>query len=296
MRMAFILMAYKDPPQIERLVKKLCHNGFDFYIHIDRKIDITPFLYLEDLPGVFFVKKRVEIGWASYYLTVGIFNSMKEIINSGKEYNLLSVMSAQDYPLKPAEDLYRYFYQRKENNLVDIEADDSDWWNDAMVRINKYDMINFKFKGKYRLQSVMNKILPVKRFPFPYKFYGGPNATWLTLTIPAAKFVIDFFEGDRQFRKFLFFTWGPDEFLVPTLLKNSVFSESVINDNKYRYVDWSAGGAHPRILTNSDFDALMNSGSCMARKFDIKIDTEILNRIDAFHAEHKAVLGYPAGS
>ena len=287
--MAFILMAYKDPSQIERLTRVLDHEGFDFWIHVDKKIDITPFLYLKNNKRIFFVQQRVEIGWASYYLTVGIFNSMKEVMQSGNPYQLMSVMSAQDYPLRSAEELYSYFYERRENNIIDVEQDDSDWWNDAMVRVNKYDMINFRFKGKYRLQAVMNKVLPTKKFPFPYSLSGGPNATWLTVTVPAAKHVIEVFESNLRFRKFLFFTWGPDEFLVPTLLNNSSFRHSVINDNNYRYVDWSRGGAHPLILTRDDLDALIHSGSYMARKFDLKVDVQVLDCIDEFVHQKEAV-------
>ena len=39
MRIACIIMAHKDPQQIERLIKKFNLLPFDFYIHIDKKIN-----------------------------------------------------------------------------------------------------------------------------------------------------------------------------------------------------------------------------------------------------------------
>jgi hypothetical protein len=49
--MAHIIMAYKDPSQIERLVKTMSHPDFDFYIHVDAKFDQQPFEYLHKSRG-----------------------------------------------------------------------------------------------------------------------------------------------------------------------------------------------------------------------------------------------------
>ena len=46
-----------------------------------------------------------------------------------------------------------------------------------------------------------------------------------------------------------------------------------------RYVDWSAGGRSPRVMTNADYDALKRSGMLFARKFDESVDGEIIRRI-----------------
>ena len=56
-------MAYKDPPQLERLVKRLSHPGFDYYIHVDTKFDLQPFRYLENIDRVYLVKNRIKIRW-----------------------------------------------------------------------------------------------------------------------------------------------------------------------------------------------------------------------------------------
>ena len=80
-------------------------------------------------------------------------------------------------------------------------------------------------------------------------------------------------------KRFAKYTWAPDEYLVSTIIMNSSFRETVIPDN-YRYLDWSKGGANPKILTIEDFEVLKKTDKLLARKFDIKIDTSILDRID----------------
>ncbi len=63
----------------------------------------------------------------------------------------------------------------------------------------------------------------------------------------ARLYVLEFIESNKKLRRFIRFTWGPDEFVVPTLIMNSEFKETVINNNFY-YIDWSKGGANPKTL------------------------------------------------
>ena len=83
---------------------------------------------------------------------------------------------------------------------------------------------------------------------------------------------------------FLKFTWGSDEFIIPTILMNSPYQNKIINEN-YRYIDWSEGNVSPKTLTIGDYDKIINSDDLFARKFDMDIDKEILYKLN----EHIAV-------
>ena len=76
------------------------------------------------------------------------------------------------------------------------------------------------------------------------------------------------------------YTWGSDEFLIATIVMNSPFKDQVINNN-LRCITWSDGIANPKVLTVSDLNLLKSSSKFYARKFDITIDTGILDEIDA---------------
>jgi len=101
----------------------------------------------------------------------------------------------------------------------------------------------------------------------------------MTITQDCAAYIVNFIESNKKLRRFIRFTWGPDEFVIPTLVLNSKFRESVINDNFY-YIDWSGGGSNPKILTAEDYEHLKSTDKTLARKFDIKVDTAILDRLD----------------
>jgi len=109
--------------------------------------------------------------------------------------------------------------------------------------------------------------------------YGGSRSSWMTLGADCAKYVVDFIANNKKLERFVSFTWAPDEFLLPTIIMNSSFRDTVINDNLY-YINWHKGDSHPKILTIDDFETLINSDKMFARKFDMFQDTAILDMLD----------------
>ena len=278
MRIACIIMAHKEPQQIERLIRKFSPLPFDFYLHLDKKIKQTPFDYLSELPNVYFVRNRIRVRWASYSFLIAVQHSIFQILESGIRYDFISIMSGQDYPVRPVTEIYHSLEKNAGKNFICFE-DDGEWWSHAISRINKYHFTNFGFKGRYRVQFFLNALLPARKFPLPYKLFGGPRAMCMTLSADCAAYVADFIGTNKKLRRFIRFTWGPDEFVIPTLVMNSKFSQTVINDNFY-YIDWTKGGPNPKTLTVDDYERIKNSGKMLARKFDIRQDQAILDLLD----------------
>jgi hypothetical protein len=272
-------MAYKDPSQIERLVKKMSHPNFDFYIHVDSKFDQEPFEYLASIERVYLIKNRKKIRWAGFSFTKSLLGCVQEVFETGRSYDYINSMSGQDYPLKSTRFFYDFFNIRPGKNFLAIEKYGSRWWEEAEQRVVEYHMTDFDFKGRYTLQFFLNKILPRRKFPYGYTLYGSNRATWWTIQADCARYLLSFVEDHPKIQRFARFTWAPDEYLIPTIIMNSSFKDTVVPDN-YRYLDWSQGGPNPKILTVHDFESLKKSDKLLARKFDIKIDTLILDMLD----------------
>ena len=277
--MAHIIMAYKDPPQLERLVKRLSHPGFDFYIHVDTKFDLQAFRFLENIERVYLIQNRIKIRWAGYSFTKGVFNCIEEILNTNRNYDFINCISGQDYPLVSTEAFYSFFEKQPGRNFLAMEEFGSEWWERAAIRIHQYHMTDFDFKGRYMIQRLLNTVLPQRNFPMGYTLYGSERATWWTISTECAEYLLKFMKEHPGLRRFAKYTWAPDEYLIPTLVMNSPFKETAVPEN-YRYIDWSQGGSNPKILTVQDFDALTKSDKLLARKFDIKVDTRILDMLD----------------
>jgi hypothetical protein len=124
--------------------------------------------------------------------------------------------------------------------------------------------------------------MPQRKFPLDVKLYGSSNSSWWILSFDAAEYLINFIDENVKLNRFMQYTWGPDEFLISTILLNSPFRERIINNN-LRYIDWSKGGAHPKILSKDDLQNLIKTDKFFARKFDINIDPDILDLIDRHH-------------
>jgi hypothetical protein len=293
MKVAHLILTHKNPLQVERLLDALSHPEFDFYIHIDKKTDLTPFLYLEERKNVFFIKERAAIYWAGYGTIQATLNGFRQILRDktdpgkpdhdkpdpGKSYPgepyYINVISGQDFPLRAAADIYNYLLERKGKEFITCESIDNEW-SEAAPRVRNYHLINWRIPGKHRLEKWITRLLPPRKFPLDYKIVGRAN--WFTLTTGAAHYILDFIKQHPAVDRYFYYCWGADEFFFSTILFNSPFGSS-IEDNLV-YVDWSEKKAHPKILTAADFGAMRSSSKLFARKLDINTDPSIFDLLE----------------
>ncbi len=129
-------------------------------------------------------------------------------------------------------------------------------------------------------QSLMNRLLPEKNSP-PYQLYGGPGGAFMILNADCTRYVVNFMKEHKAVKRFAQLSWAVDEILLTTIIMNSEFKDSVIKDVIY-HIDWSTDEPHPKTLTIADIEALKKSSKFMARKFDIRVDTVVLDKLDEF--------------
>lgn len=276
MKIAHLILTYTNPHQTERMIKAMYHPDFDFYIHVDKKINIIPHLFLEKHPNVYFIENREEVRWAGYNTVKATFNCIYEIVNSGKEYAFINFLSGQDYPLKPADELMSFFEDNIGREFLSYKDYVNDW-TEGLYRVGRFSLVNYRFKGKHRLEGMIGKLFAKRQIPYGMHPYGD-SMFWM-LSPEAAKYVADTVTKDKKLTYYFKHTWGGDEFIFQTILLNSPFKDKVVNNN-FRYIDWSAGGAHPKVFGKEDFEALHKSGMLFARKFNDAHDKEIFDLLD----------------
>lgn len=282
MRTAHLIITYTDPKQTERMIRKMIHPDFDFYIHVDKKNDIKSHLYLETLQNVYFIRNRVDVRWAGYNTIRAIFNGIKEICDSGRKYSFINLLSGQDYPLKPIDQLANFFKENKGKEFLAYKDMVNDW-QDELFRVRKFHLMNVRFRGRVlfrqeTLEKILNYIFGERRMPYNLHPYGD-SMFWM-LSPELALYVTNKVENDKRLKRFFYFTWASDELLFQTIIMNSPYKERVINKN-YRYIDWSENKANPKILKEEDFQELKESSMLFARKFDMAKNVRILDMIDS---------------
>ncbi len=276
MRLAHLILAHNNPFQLERLIKRLSTNRADVYIHLDKKSSLSEFKHLSLLPNVFFIVNRTDIRWGNYSMVDGTLKSFTEILQSNIEYSHINLLSGHDYLLKPAAELEDFLFANKEHSFLEYLSINNEW-QESKERITKYSLGDLKIPFKYKLQKWVNQLLPDRTIPNQMEPYG--RSQWMTLTPQAIKYVIEYLKNNSKVLQFFKRTWGVDEVIFQTILLNSSLKDSIINNN-LRFIEFEKNAVNPRILTQADATALLDSGKFIARKFSLEQAPEIIQLLD----------------
>lgn len=279
MKLVHLIMAHNQPPveELARLVRRLRHPDAVVYIHYDLKFDLAPVKkFFAGYPEVFFVKKRVKVGWATYSMIEATVNSFAEIMEDYPQLDYLNLLSAQDYPLRPVDQFHSYLEQHLGKafmHTLDVRTE----WTEAISRVTEYHLDSLDIPGKYFIQGWMNRILPERRMPGNMIPVG--RSQWFTIAGKHVYYILETLEQNKALVRFFKLSWAPDEMLFQTILYNSEYQKDMVNDN-LRYIDWSEGNKNPKLLTSEDLQPLLTSGKYFGRKFSAAKDVAVLDQLD----------------
>jgi hypothetical protein len=301
MKIAYIVLAHENPRQIIRLIRRLEAPDVSFVIHIDLGAGNRVFRPIHDTfansPNYVFAK-RVRVTWGSFGIAHGIMKGIEALCESGFDYDYAFLVSGQDYPLRPNEAIKARLEARCGEEMLDSTPLPIDGWGPegGLGRLNRYHFFLFGHRFTYPpyentpLKSLGSTLLSLfiektREVPLGYAGYGG--STWWCLTRDAVVYMHDFLESreGKQLTQFFKTTANTAELMYQTILSNSPFQER-LSDYDPWFIDWSAHGSHPAILTSEWFDQMAASDKLFARKFDMRVDSRILDRID------RELLGY----
>ncbi|WP_439505969.1 beta-1,6-N-acetylglucosaminyltransferase [Sediminibacterium sp.] len=278
MRVAHLIITYTNPAQTARMINRMQHPNFDFYIHVDAKFPIESHAEVAKISNVYLIQNRVDVQWAAFSTIQAELNGLQEILNTGRSYDFISLMSGQDYPIKTVSQMQTFFEGKKGKLLLKYRAFSGEW-EEGLSRVNRYHLTDFKFKGQYFLERLINKLIKRTDQPKGMKFYGS-SMFWV-ISPEAAEYVLTTVDRDPTMKRFFKFTWAPDEFLFQTVLLNSSFATQVINENCH-YYKHPPQTPSPKTFDISDFHDIIASDRLYARKFDMLKSPELFDKIDEF--------------
>jgi hypothetical protein len=278
MKIAHLILVHKDPKQLVRLIEKLSHPDADIYVHLDRKTPVAGFLSVLKMPNVHPINNRVKVHWGSYSIVQATLNGFKQILSAKKKYDYINLLSVSDYPIKSNAEIHGFFAKNPDKIWMEYFTQDSEWWQKIKTRVTKYHLTDYNFRGSYTVSTLLNKFFPDRQAPDNLEFVG--RSQWLTITEESARYIILYLQDNPKVEKFFKLTWGADEVLLQTILYNSHLKDKIVNNN-LRYTDWSDNGDSPKVLTIADAEKLQKSPHLYARKFDMAIDSEVMDYIDS---------------
>ena len=105
-------------------------------------------------------------------------------------------------------------------------------------------------------------------------FFGS---SWWCLNNKTIMWIEEYIHQHPEFQRFFEKSLCADECFFQTLVMNSPYISSV--KPYLHYIKWEKGKSSPEILKLDDYDNCIISGKLIARKFDIDIDREIINKL-----------------
>lgn len=279
MRIAHLILAHKNFEQLRRLVDMLRAPDVYCFIHLDKKIDINMVssLFDSERQDVIFIRKRVSCKWGNYSLIQATVNGISEIL-AHSEFDYINFISGKDLPLTSAHDFKSFLENNYGSEFINVPIYDptDPWWIKNECRFFEYNFHNWKIPGKYKLQFLVNRIVPKRKFPKGIRIAG--NSQWFCITSSLAKYMINYIDTNPRFVRYFKYVWGADEFIFATIAIHSQFRNNI---RPYlHYIDWSEStDAHPKKLGRNDLDKAFASGKYFARKFDMTKNPDILDLI-----------------
>lgn len=283
----FILLTHCKPHQIIRLVTRLncmfdhpqivCHHDFS---KSDLPVDTLP-------TNVFLVRPHLQTGWGRFSVVEAMLRALKLMYETLASPDWFILLSGADYPIKPARqilydlassshDVYIHYEQ------INYNAYERDWQRLCFERycVVKlwFPFLNRKFRFK---QEVTLRYPLLTRFflPFSNKLRCFAGEHWFCANRKAAKYLIEFHSTKPSLASHYRRVDIPEESYYQTILCNAPHLK--VQNNNWRHLDWSKGGAHPKTLMSEDLPKILASSAHFARKFDIDTDVRILNELDA---------------
>jgi hypothetical protein len=315
MRIAYLILAHRYPEQLIRLVKRLNTPDNCFLIHLDRKADdgMEQELRsrLEPLGNVRFVARQACY-WGDFSLLKATLVGLAAAFSSDLKFDWLVLLTGQDYPLRSNGEIAEFLAAHGGKQFVEAIdyriPPDPQWPTSGSDRVDYWHVSLRRFKlvfpapltantanreriKKYALMGIFAKVwaglmVPFRWMPFvgrrsfPKGYHPHIGSHLLAVSRDCAEYIHTFAEENPDFVHFFKYVDNPEEVFIPTIVMNSPFRDSVVNENLH-FIDWqNPNPSAPRVFVAEDAERLFHSPKLFARKFDGVRDPHILNLLD----------------
>jgi hypothetical protein len=312
-KVIYLITSHTLPTQVIRLIQTLRQLSPDSIIAIHH--DQSKSTLLEDdvteVKNVYLIPNPLNVEWGDISQVECFLHSIRWL-TANISFDWLVLISGQDYPIaslnqfetqlstSPFDGYFRYFpvlggggdawpenTGKKRYFFKYITFPHFSYYyripiliqntiTKTLTLINKSGILNIIIAAK----KSKNKI-GIKHINAPFNdqliCYGGPD--WFNLNKKCIAKILAAETENNLLLDYYKTTHIPSESFIHTLLIND--SKLKISNNSMRFVNWTERYASsPSIICSSDYESIIRSKMPFARKFDMTIDNNILDKID----------------
>ncbi len=280
MRMAYLILAHRDPEQLAALIARLLRDDPEdrVVLHYDRGSPLSD----DELrsfaarfgPAVSLVP-RVRCLWGHHSQIEAEWRLKKAATELAIDYAHL--ISGQDWPVATKPDMAAAIepgaaYVSYEQPDLTERMDDYHF-HDRMLGPNPHTSsrryhLDMSLRRAARLYTGLRG---ARTCPWGPSWKKG--SAWWSLSQEALRFAVPRIGAELERGRFRQTLCG-DEHVVPTLMAYSPFADR-LRDNR-RFIRWKPGTSNPELLRAGDEPAIRASDAWFARKVDRNVDSFFL--------------------
>ena len=95
MKIAYLILAHKNPRLLKKTVEALSCDDCAFFIHIDKKSNIADFSEIRG-ENVFFSAKRVPVYWGEFSQVRAILRLIRQALECSERYDYFVLLSGSE--------------------------------------------------------------------------------------------------------------------------------------------------------------------------------------------------------
>ncbi|GMR06030.1 MAG: hypothetical protein BMS9Abin25_0611 [Gammaproteobacteria bacterium] len=291
MKVAYLIVAHHQPKHLAKLIRILDSDWAWFFIHIDGKSDIRPFIRtVPEQKKIHFLEDadRGSVNWAGFSVVGAVLSLLNRAYESEVQFDRFCLLSGSDFPVKSLDTIYEKFgssieYMRVDRKLT-AERQNSHYRNvshhyftDSVIPEDR------QLSGKIE-REIYDRI----------DLYQG--SAWWSLTRACTDYLIDFLELNPDYIDFHRTTFCPDEIFFHSIVKASPYARNLSHDFECKsdieqyhlpnehgchYIDWNARGTRlPKVLNVDDACKLQHTNALFGRKFEELQSCQLLNILE----------------
>lgn len=246
MRIAYLVLAYKDAGFLKREVDALSTENCTFFIHIDLKSDIEEFSAIKGR-NIVFIDRRIPVFWAEFSGVEAALELMRQAMEDANEYDYFILLSGSEYPLRSNRYIESFLERNRGTEFMSLVKMPNEAAGKPLWKINRIRVQSNRPARRFAMRVLAKIGLAQRDYR---KYLGGlepySGDTWWALSREACAYILQFVERNKQVSEYFRSVFVPEESFFHTILGNSRFSSRL--SRNFVYEDWSALGEHPAMV------------------------------------------------
>ena len=223
-KIAFLLMAHKDPDAVIAQARALTAHGDTVTIHFDRRAGAAPMQAirkaLKGNPNIAYAR-RLRCGWGTWSLVQASLNMIRAAKRRFSGITHYYLMSGDCYPTKSRSFIGRFLDEHPHTDFIEV----NDFWEGGWIRTGpaKERLIyRHWFNERERKWWFYTSMDLQRRFGWERKPPDGLSmrigSQWWLLRAATVDALLAHLRQNKRIRRFFRTTWIPDEIFFQTLV------------------------------------------------------------------------------